>query len=99
MLKIANATTIDIIGECNNRKNAIINFLMDYETCGEHQGAETGIFTFLRHLPERIFSSSNSEILTPAEDFAKYKSCSAPACPLGHFASRRGTLPQRTARK
>lgn len=29
-----------------------INLFMDYETFGEHQWAETGIFDFLAHLPE-----------------------------------------------
>lgn len=29
-----------------------INLFMDYETFGEHQWSETGIFEFLRHLPE-----------------------------------------------
>jgi alpha-amylase len=29
-----------------------VNLYVDYETFGEHQWAETGIFDFLRHLPE-----------------------------------------------
>ena len=29
-----------------------INLFMDYETFGEHQWSETGIFEFLRHLPD-----------------------------------------------
>ena len=40
---------------------------MDYETFGEHQWAETGIFEFMRALPDRVFSNSNFEFVTPAE--------------------------------
>ncbi|MDD2563149.1 MAG: glycoside hydrolase family 57 protein, partial [Salinivirgaceae bacterium] len=34
-----------------NPKEEIVNLFMDYETFGEHQPAETGIFEFLKHLP------------------------------------------------
>jgi alpha-amylase len=40
---------------------------MDYETFGEHQWAETGIFDFMRHLPEAIFTQSNFTFSTPSE--------------------------------
>ena len=32
-----------------------VHICIDYETFGEHQWAETGIFDFLRHLPEESF--------------------------------------------
>ncbi len=32
-----------------------INLFMDYETFGEHQWEDTGIFEFMRHLPEYCF--------------------------------------------
>jgi alpha-amylase len=60
------------------KKDEIINLFMDYETFGEHQNAETGIFSFLRYLPMRIFSHSNFEFLTPAEVVAKHQ----PIAPL-----------------
>jgi alpha-amylase len=60
------------------KKDEIINLFMDYETFGEHQGMETGIFAFLRYLPARIFISSNFEFLTPAEASAKH----SPVAPL-----------------
>lgn len=31
-----------------------VNLFMDYETFGEHQWADTGIFNFLRHLPSAL---------------------------------------------
>lgn len=51
----------------------IINLFMDYETFGEHQWAETGIFDFMRALPRRVFSSSNFEFLTPSEAAEKHQ--------------------------
>jgi alpha-amylase len=55
------------------KKDELVNLFMDYETFGEHQGVETGIFDFLRHLPARIFSDSNFEFLTPAEVIMKHQ--------------------------
>jgi alpha-amylase len=40
---------------------------MDYETFGEHQWPETGIFDFMRALPGRVFSHSNFTFNTPSE--------------------------------
>ncbi|RLG21144.1 alpha-amylase [Candidatus Micrarchaeota archaeon] len=34
----------------------VINLFMDYETFGEHQWKETGIFDFMRHLPEHVLA-------------------------------------------
>lgn len=45
----------------------VVNLFMDYETFGEHQWAESGIFDFLAALPERVFSHSNFEFATPTE--------------------------------
>lgn len=45
----------------------VVNLFMDYESFGEHQWAETGIFEFLRHLPEAIYKYSDLEFITPSE--------------------------------
>ncbi len=45
----------------------VINLFMDYETFGEHQWAETGIFDFLRALPGEILQDPDFQFLTPAE--------------------------------
>lgn len=50
----------------------IVNLFMDYETFGEHQKANTGIFDFMRYLPEVVLSSGNFEFLTPSEAAAKH---------------------------
>lgn len=43
-----------------------INLFMDYETFGEHQWADTGIFNFLRHLP-RALAKHKIGFHTPSE--------------------------------
>jgi alpha-amylase len=52
--------TIDNNQEC-------VNLFMDYETFGEHQWTETGIFDFLKALPRRVFSHSDYKFHTPSE--------------------------------
>jgi alpha-amylase len=48
-------------------KNAVVNILVDYETFGEHQWAETGIFEFLKALPREILKNPDFRFSTPAE--------------------------------
>jgi len=50
----------------------VINLFMDYETFGEHQWKETGIFDFMRALPEKVFKYSDYQFHTPSEVVAKY---------------------------
>ncbi len=45
----------------------IVNLFMDYETFGEHQWADTGIFEFMRYLPKTVFANSNYQFVTPSE--------------------------------
>lgn len=49
------------------KEEQVVNLFMDYETFGEHQWAETGIFEFMRHLPEAIFKGSNFGFSTPCQ--------------------------------
>jgi len=44
-----------------------INIFMDYETLGEHHWTDTGIFEFLRYLPEEILKYDHLSFLTPSE--------------------------------
>lgn len=48
-------------------KQEVVNLFMDYETYGEHQWRETGIFNFMRALPARVFSHSRFTFNTPSE--------------------------------
>ena len=45
----------------------IVNLFMDYETFGEHQPAESGIFDFMRALPEQVLADGSMEFVTPAQ--------------------------------
>ncbi len=44
-----------------------INLFMDYETFGEHQWSDTGIFECLQHLPEHILAHPDFKFHTPSE--------------------------------
>ncbi len=44
-----------------------INLFMDYETFGEHNWPETGIFEFFRALPGFVLAKPNLEFATPSE--------------------------------
>lgn len=50
----------------------MINLFMDYETFGEHQWAETGIFNFLNYLPEHILKYPACSFKTPTEIIDSY---------------------------
>ena len=50
----------------------VINLFMDYETIGEHQSANTGIFEFMRHLPQTVISDGTFEFVTPAQAAKKH---------------------------
>jgi alpha-amylase len=45
----------------------IVGLFMDFETFGEHQWEETGIFDFMEHLPEAIARKARFSFRTPAE--------------------------------
>ena len=49
------------------RSATFIGLFMDYETFGEHQWTETGIFEFMRHLPGHILENPRFDFATPAE--------------------------------
>lgn len=56
-----------------NGNGSICNLFIDYETFGEHQWAETGIFEFLRHLPGEVLRHSDNNFLTPSEVIDTYE--------------------------
>ena len=47
---------------------------MDYETFGEHQWPETGIFEFLKQLPREILKHPDFNFKTPSEVITTYSS-------------------------
>lgn len=56
----------------HNGNGQIINLFMDYETFGEHQWAEHGIFEFLEHFPGQILSHKDNNFVTVSEAVKKY---------------------------
>lgn len=53
------------------RHEPTVNLFMDYETFGEHQWADSGIFEFLRALPERVLNHSDYRFSIPSEIFTE----------------------------
>ncbi len=45
----------------------LINLFMDYETFGEHQWEDTGIFDFMRALPEKVLANPHYSFITPSQ--------------------------------
>ena len=55
-----------------NGNGQAINLFMDYETFGEHQWEDTGIFNFLDHLPGEILKHPDNNFVTPSEVIDMY---------------------------
>ena len=60
----------------NAKEGDIVNLFMDYETFGEHQAAESGIFDFMRALPAAVLKDDTFNFVTPSEAVKKYKAVS-----------------------
>lgn len=60
-----------------------VNLFMDYETFGEHQWADTGIFKFLEALPEK-FRERGIRTLTPSGVVKEFGSKENPALDVHH---------------
>jgi alpha-amylase len=58
----------------HNGSGHCINLFMDYETFGEHQWQETGIFEFLKHIPQKILKHPDNNFKTPSELIKTYTS-------------------------
>ncbi len=65
----------DWVSQVNGNGN-VVNLFMDYETFGEHQWEDTGIFNFLRHLPEEIYKNPDNDFITPSEAIGRYDAVS-----------------------
>ncbi|MCH7850416.1 MAG: polysaccharide deacetylase family protein [Nanoarchaeota archaeon] len=55
-----------------NGNGDTINLFMDYETFGEHQWADTGIFEFLRAFPGEVLKHPDNDFKTPSEVIDAY---------------------------
>ncbi len=56
-------------------RNQFLNLFMDYETFGEHQWAESGIFDFMKHFPAEVLKRKHLGFATPSQtsDLANYQ--------------------------
>ena len=55
----------------------VVNLFMDYETFGEHQWEDTGIFEFMRYLPVEILKHPDNDFKTPSEAVKAYPAVDA----------------------
>ncbi len=67
-------TTDKFLSWLNSADGEIINLFMDYETFGEHQKEASGIFDFMRYLPEAVLGDGGFEFTTPTLATRKHKS-------------------------
>ncbi len=54
-------------------REEVINLFMDYETFGEHQPRDTGIFQFLEHFAAEVVKSQSLSFSTPTEVAQKFQ--------------------------
>ena len=59
----------------------VVNLFMDYETFGEHRSAESGIFDFMRALPDKVLADKSMDFQTPSEVTRRHKSVSELSVP------------------
>ena len=59
----------------------VVNLFMDYETFGEHQKAATGIFDFMKALPEALLATGEVEFATVSEATKKLQPVAVLHCP------------------
>jgi len=57
-----------------NGNGYVCNLFMDYETFGEHQWADTGIFDFLTAMPGEVMKIGENDFLTVSEAVDRYPS-------------------------
>ena len=65
-----------------DEKEEVVNLFMDYETFGEHQWKETGIFDFMAALPAQVLKTGKFQFATPSELGEKLQPVSAIQVPF-----------------
>ncbi len=59
----------------------IVNLFMDYETFGEHQKAQSGIFDFMKYFAEAVLADGEFEFVTPSLAAKKHVPVATLDCP------------------
>jgi alpha-amylase len=60
-----------------NGNGFVVNLFIDYETFGEHQWQDTGVFEFMRHLPQEVLKHPDNDFKTPSEVAEAYEAVDA----------------------
>jgi alpha-amylase len=76
-------TPAKFAGSVGRSSGPLVNLFMDYETLGEHQWAETGIFGFFAELPDALLASGH-DFVTAGEAASRYG-------PVGELDVQRAT--------
>lgn len=71
--------------EETDEKEEVINLFLSYESFGERQSKETGIFDFLKMLPQAIVKNPQLKFATPSEVLSNLQPVSVVSVP--HFIS------------
>lgn len=75
-------TTEKFVAWANNSwDQPLLNLFMDYETFGEHQWADSGIFDFLEHLPKAWLHHENHTFMTVTEAAESFEPAGELDCP------------------
>ncbi len=72
---------VDWLINSEEASGEVINLFMDYETFGEHQKSDTGIFDFMKALPAKIIESGELKFATVSEAAKKLQPVSVLHCP------------------
>ena len=64
-----------------NGNGFVVNLFIDYETFGEHQWEDTGVFEFLRYLPGDILRYRDNDFKTPTQVADAYSAVDVVDCP------------------
>ena len=59
----------------------LLNLFMDYETFGEHQWADSGIFGFLEHLPKAWLANNSHTFMTVSQAAESFPAVDTLDCP------------------
>jgi len=65
-----------------DEKEQIVNIFLNYETIGGYQSKETGIFDFLRYLPETVMRDSEFKFAKVSEIVSNYQAVSKIQIPV-----------------
>ncbi|MFH1119789.1 MAG: FliG C-terminal domain-containing protein [Bacteroidota bacterium] len=60
-----------------DKNQPVLNIFLDYESFGEHQWAETGIFDFMKAVPKQVFAHTNFTFGTPSQIASKLQPVAA----------------------